>query len=1064
MSKKAFVSYSRKDSDFALKYAGNLKRDFDLWLDQWDIPHIVVGDADWDRAIENAILECSHFLIILSPQSVHSKEVLAELRLALNKGKTIIPVLYQSCEVPRQLLRIQYIDFAAKGTGPDDFSLISQTLRRLRGQEILPIDGPPFQIPAPPADFTGQEEEIEETLAHFDKGLLISSIKGLGGIGKTDLAKKLAQILRERFPDGQIMIDLMGTYDPSLPAVDAMRKVVQLYVSAERVPKEEDEIRGLYQSVLSGKHLLLLLDNARDGEQVGPLLPPPSCAVIVTSRQDISLPGMQAIRLDEMKPAKAEELLKRIVQTSRSIKGAGDAIWNEIASLCGYLPLALRLAGTYLANSRDLELEDYAGRLRDERRRLEHIDKASAEKGVQASLNLSYSRLPAKAAAVFRMLSVFPADFDSGAEEFICQDEGHEQLSELLRWNLVDYLEEAKRYRLHDLVRLFASDRQTDESRAIVAERHSSYYKELLAAANNFYLQGGEGVQAGLALFDREVANITAGHAWSCKSLEASSQAAELCMRYPDAGVYVIDLRLHPEQRISWLEEALKSARRLKNRSAEGVHLGNLGLAYAALGDARKAIDYYEQHLAIAREIEDRRGEGNALGNLGLAYAALGDARKAIDYHEQALVIAREIEDRRGEGNALGNLGLAYAALGDARKAIEYHEQALVIDREIGDRRGEGADLGNLGSAYYALGDARKAIEYYEQILIIHREIGDRRGEGADLGNLGLAYADLGDARKAIEYYEQALVIAREIEDRRGEGAVLGNLGLAYARQGDARKAIDYYEQALAIAREIGDRMVEGNALGNLGSAYYALGDARKAIEYYEQRIAIAREIGDRRGEGVVLGNLGNAYAALGDTSKAIEYYEHALVIDREIEDRRGEGVVLGNLGNAYAALGDTSKAIDYYERHLAIAREIEDRRGEGNALGNLGLAYAALGDARKAIDYYEQHLAIAREIEDRRGEGNALGNLGLAYAALGDARKAIEYHEQALVIDREIGDRRGEANASWNLGLAYEKAGDLKRAAEMMQICVSFEREIGHPDAEKDAERLEAIKAKMKG
>jgi tetratricopeptide (TPR) repeat protein len=852
MSKKAFVSYSRKDSDFALKYAGNLKKDFDLWLDQWDIPHLVEGDADWDRAIHNAILECSHFLIILSPQSVQSKEVLGEIRLALDEDKIIIPVLYQSCIVPRQLRRLQYIDFASSGKGPDDFSLISQTLRRLKDQEILPLDGPPFQIPAPPADFTGQEEEIEETLEYFDKGLLISSIQGLGGIGKTDLAKKLAQILKDRFPDGQIMIDLMGTTDPSLPSVEAMRKVVQLYVSAERIPKEEDEIRGLYQSVLSGKYLLLLLDNARDGEQVEPLLPPPNCAVIVTSRQDISLPGMRAIRLDEMKPGKAEELLKRIVQTSRSLKGTSDECWKDIARLCGYLPLALRLAGTFLANTRDLYPEDYAGRLRDERRRLEHIDKGGkrcGEIGVQASLHLSYSRLSAEAAAVFRMLSVFPADFDFRAEEVICQDEDREQLSELLRWNLVDYQEEAKRYRLHDLVRIFASGNQTDESRATIAERHSSYYKNLLAEADNLYLQGGAGIQAGLALFDREAANIMAGHSWSCERLQASNQAAELCMSYPDAGAYVIGLRLHPRQRIFWLQEALKAAITLKNKKMEGSHLGNLGLAYAALGDACKAIGYYEQHLAIAREIGDRSGEGNALGNLGLAYADLGDARKAIEYYEQHLAIAREIGDRRGEGNALGNLGLAYADLGDARKAIEYYEQALAIDREIGDRRSEGNALGNLGSAHYVLGDARKAIEYYEHALAIDREIGDRRGEGADLGNLGSAYADLGDARKAIDYYDQRIAIAREIGDRRGEGNALGNLGNAYAALGDARKAIEYYEQSLAILREIGNKRGEGAALGNLGSAHYVLGDTRKAIDYYEQHLAIAREIGDRRGE-----------------------------------------------------------------------------------------------------------------------------------------------------------------------------------------------------------------------
>jgi len=239
MSKKAFVSYSRKDSDFVLRYAGNLKGDFDLWLDQGDIQHLKEGDANWDKAINDAILDCSHFLIILSPQSVQSREVLGELRLALDENKIIVPVLYQACDVPRQLRRLQYIDFVTRGKGPEDFSLINQTLRRLKGQEILPLDGPPFQIPAPPGDFTGQEEEIEETLAHFDNGLAISSIQGLGGIGKTDLAKKLAQILKGKFPDGQIMIDLMGTHEPSLPSVEALRKVVQLYVPAERMPKEE---------------------------------------------------------------------------------------------------------------------------------------------------------------------------------------------------------------------------------------------------------------------------------------------------------------------------------------------------------------------------------------------------------------------------------------------------------------------------------------------------------------------------------------------------------------------------------------------------------------------------------------------------------------------------------------------------------------------------------------------------------------------------------------------------------------------------------------------------------
>ncbi|MDD2836517.1 MAG: tetratricopeptide repeat protein [Methanothrix sp.] len=744
----------------------------------------------------------------------------------------------------------------------------------------------PF-IPEPPSDFTGRNEEQKELLAEYSAGKNIIGLRGIGGVGKTALALKLAESLKDRYPDGQIMVDMMGTTNPITP-MEAMAYVIHSYHRNEKIPESDSEVKDRYLEVLNGKRVLLLLDNASDDKQVIKLIPPKSCALLITSRRTIKIPGLFKKDLDVMKPGEAVELLLNVCCPAKQDKSRrSDPAWPEIASLCGFLPLALRAAGSYLANSEDISPKQYAQELKDERTRLEMIGEQGVEMSVDASFGLSFQRLALAVQKTFLDLSVFPADFDAQAEEQICLDDKHRNLSELVRWSLVDYKSQDRdygRYRVHDLSRLFASARQPDESREIIAARHSSYYKDLLAAADQFYLQGSEGIQKGLALFDREEVNINVGHAWSCKSLEVNSQAVNLCMNYPGAGVYVIDLRLHPTQRISWLEEALKAARKLRNRGMEGNALGNLGLAYADLGDARKAIEYFEQHLAIAREIGDRRGEGNALGNLGNAYAALGDARQAIEYYEQQLSITREIGDRRGEGNALGNLGLAYAALGDARKAIEYYDQALAILREIGDRRGEGALLGNLGLAYAALGDARKAIEYYDQALAIDREIGDRRGEGADLGNLGNAYADLGDARKAIEYYEQALAIAKEIGDKRNEGAWLGNLGIAYKNLGDALKAIEYHDQALAIAREIGDRRGEGADLGNLGLAYAALGDARQAIEYYKQRLVIAREIGDRRGEGNALFNSSLALYELGKHPDAIKNAEIALEIYRQIE------------------------------------------------------------------------------------------------------------------------------------------------------------------------------------
>ncbi|MSO19972.1 MAG: sigma-70 family RNA polymerase sigma factor [Acidobacteria bacterium] len=174
---------------------------------------------------------------------------------------------------------------------------------------------------------------------------------------------------------------------------------------------------------------------------------------------------------------------------------------------------------------------------------------------------------------------------------------------------------------------------------------------------------------------------------------------------------------------------------------------------------------FAQEGLELSRLLNNRRGEGNALGNLGIAYAALGETRRAIDFYEQRLVIAREIGDRLGEGNALGNLGIAYAGLGETRRAIEYHEKALVIDSEIGDRRGEGNGLGNLGIAYADLGETRRAIDFFEQRLVIAREIGDRRGEGNALGNMSLALDKLGERKQAIERAEAALKIFEQTED-----------------------------------------------------------------------------------------------------------------------------------------------------------------------------------------------------------------------------------------------------------------------------------------------------------
>ena len=765
----------------------------------------------------------------------------------------------------------------------------------------------PHGIPSPPLDFTGRDSEIKELMEHFGHGAIILGLRGMGGIGKTALAYKLAEMLQDRYSDGQLMVNLQGTDVKPMKPAAAMARIIRSLDRTTSLPEGESEISEMYQSMLHGKHFLILLDNALDDRQVRPLLPPPTCGVLVTSRKKFTLPCLKEIDLNTLKPQAARNLLHAIAGK------IGDKA-DELAQLCGCLPLALRAAGSLLANTPDLDPAQYIEELRAERTRLVRLGSEGVDLDVEASFNLSYGRLSADTARVLRALSVFPADFDVSAEETVYGDEGHKHLSELVRWSLVEFHRDAGRYRLHDLARVFATaclDEVDGEAARIAIElKYAQYYKDVLSAADYLYLKGGDGVLAGLGLFDLEWTNIQAGQRYAEKiSTQANPErkspenelALRLCGSYANAGTYVLDMRLHPRERIRWREAALISARLLNDKSAEGAHLGNLGLAYYSLGDYHKAIELHEKHLAIAREIGDRRGEGNALSNLGLAYFNLCDYRKAIKFYEQILAIAREIGDRRGEGAAFGNLGLAYSSLGDYCKAIEFHEKHLAIAREIGDWRGEGNALGNLGNAYYSLGDYHKAIELHEMYLAIAKEIGDRRGEGAVLGNLGVAYYSLGDYRKAIELHEQALAIDKEIEDRRGEGNALSNLGLAYSSLGDYHKAIEFHEKAFVIHEEIGGRGGEGAILDNLGSAYSNLGDYRKAIEFHEQALAIDKEIGDRGGEGNALGNLGNAYFNLGDYRKAIEFHEEHLAIAREIGDRYGEGAALGNLGNAYS-------------------------------------------------------------------------------------------------------------------------------------------------------------------
>ena len=493
------------------------------------------------------------------------------------------------------------------------------------------------QLPSPPADFTGREKEIEQLVKDLTKGkgAAISGLAGMGGVGKTVLGLVVAHRIKDKYPDAQLFVDMQGTSPNPISPIEAMKQVILKFVQNENIQNYSDQdIEAAYCSILSEKRALLFLDNAFDLQQVKPLLPPPTCAVLVTSRRYFVLPGLTPIRLDVLTE---EEALVFLLELYPQL---GEQA-HEIARLCGYLPIALRIAGNFLATNPDWTPAAYIAQLSERHERLAMLKSADdPELNVEAAISLSFEQLSAQEQVAWCKLSIFPASFRKEAVIQVWdleEETTRALLSKLLKSSMLQYDPGTQRYALHDLLADFALSHLAPDAKEVAALLHSQHYLGVLALADDLYKQGAEHIQQGLTLFETEWLHIQAGQAWAAKHAPDGEQAKELCAEYPNSGVYILSLRLDKREWIQWLETALLASRSLGDRRGEGAALGNLGLAYAALGEARKAIEYYEKQMVITSEIGDRRGEGAALGNLGIAYAALGETRKAIEYYEKRI-------------------------------------------------------------------------------------------------------------------------------------------------------------------------------------------------------------------------------------------------------------------------------------------------------------------------------------------------------------------------------------------------------------------------------------------
>jgi DNA-binding SARP family transcriptional activator len=687
----------------------------------------------------------------------------------------------------------------AIGTIADPGSLGTAAPPAPEAPDPAPGSGPviprPTQLPTDIGDFTGRETPVEQLCALLlgadptssPGAVPIAVVNGAGGLGKTTLAVHAAHQVRAQFPDGQLYVDLLGaSAEPAQPGEVLARFLRDLGLPGDQVPAHDDERAALYRTRLTGRRVLILLDNARDAAQVRQLLPgSSSCAVLVTTRNRTpDLVSTRFVDLNVLEDAEALALFARIVGHDRA--AAEPDATAEVLVACAGLPLAIRICAARLAARRQWRVSTLAGRLRSEHRRLDEL--RIGDLAVRASFRVSYDSLRPVAggvdpALVFRLLGLWqgPSINLAAASALIgaAEDVIADALEALVDANLLES-PAPDWYRFHDLLRVYATERaQAEESeagRAAAVGRLLGWYLSSAEAAadtvspHRYRVARQPGpeehpvavpadTEEALAWYDGEKVNVVA----------ATRQAAaaglhEIAWRLPAALFPLFNRRNNWADCVTTLRVAVESGRSTGGGFGEALVLYQLGWALARLRD-ETAFDYLERSLAIRTELGDTMGEAQAAIGLGEGYLKIrGPGAEALRYMRLAVDLLRPTGASSMRGIALNNLGEVYWELGDSDAAAECYAQARDIYHEVGGHT-EGHVLHNLARVHLHLGRIDDAIAALADAMEQHRLYGDLVGEATALKHLGQAYERSGDVARAQASWTAAL----EIFERIGE-------------------------------------------------------------------------------------------------------------------------------------------------------------------------------------------------------------------------------------------------------------------------------------------------------
>ncbi len=654
----------------------------------------------------------------------------------------------------------------------------------------------PAQLPHDLPTFTGRRAELEQVLAlltdsdggaDVDAGtgtVVISAIGGMAGIGKTTLAVHWAHRVADRFPDGQLYVNLRG-FAPS-GAVMESGEAVRVFLDAlgvppERVPHGVDAQAALYRSLLAGRRFLVLLDNARDTEQVRPLLPgTPGCLTIVTSRDQlaglVSSHGAHTLALRPLDTAQARAFLERRLGAGR-LTGEARAV-TEIAALCGGLPLALACVAARAAAHPGFPLSAIAAELRAAHGSLDAFSRTDPSANVGAVFSWSLGALSPSAAHLFPLLALHPGpDFSVAATAALTglpARRARRLLAELADVHLLG--EPAPgRYALHDLLRAHAAElleeRRPEDEREAATERLYAYYVHTAHAAEPLLAPHADplppdpapaGVQAEpLAGHEEALTWLTAEY----PVLLAVVGAAARSGRDRVAGALAWSLEPFFDRRGHWHDWAtvqriaLDAALRTADPGWEARGLRALARAESRLGLHGTARPRLDRALALFAELGDDIGRADTHRSLGWTRDQEGDLPGALRHNRLAMELFRSGGRRAAYASVLNSVGWYHTLLGEHREALRHCHEALTLLQDLGDRYGEAATWHTLAYAHHHLGRHPNALVGYGHALALYRELGVPYLEACTLVHIGDTHEAMSDHATAHEVRQQALTL-----------------------------------------------------------------------------------------------------------------------------------------------------------------------------------------------------------------------------------------------------------------------------------------------------------------